>query len=132
MPGVRWENHPMHDPLSPAAAAAVASAGRRLLRAHQITHHQHSLLSVLLWGGLRRHGCATLEASLTRLQDRAAMTRETVTSGIRRLAELGLVAVTRRRVRIAWGGAVASRQATSRYQLDSVRARGGISLTVTV
>ena len=95
----------------------MANAGRRLLRAHEITHHQHSLLTVLLWGGLRRHGRATLEASLTRLQDRAAMTRETVTSGIRRLAELGLLAITKRRLRIAWGGSVASRQATSRYQL---------------
>ena len=107
----------MHDHLCPTAAAAIARAGRHHLRAGTLTHHQHSLLTVLLWGGLRRHGRATLEASLTRLQDRAAMTRETVTSGIRRLAELGLVAVTRRRVRIAWGGAVASRQATSRYQL---------------
>ena len=26
------------------------------LRAHQLTHRQHSVLTVLLWGGLRRHG----------------------------------------------------------------------------
>ena len=108
----------MVEALLVADAAAVASAARRLLRARQITHHQHSLLGVLLWGGgLRRHGRATLEASLTRLQDRAALARGTVVAGLHRLAELGLVAVTKRRVRIAWGGAVASRQATSRYSL---------------
>ncbi len=107
----------MHDHLCPSAASAIARAGRLHLRAGALTHHQHSLLQVLLWGGLRRHGRATLEASYTRLADRAAQARATLAAGLRRLVELGLVAVTKRRVRISWGGATASRQATSRYSL---------------
>ena len=107
----------MHDHLCPSAAAAIARAGRHHLRAGALTHHQHSLLQVLLWGGLRRQGRATLEASYTRLADRAAQARATLAAGLRRLVELGLVAITKRRVRITWGGVTASRQATSRYSL---------------
>lgn len=107
----------MHDHLCPSAAAAIARTGRHHLRAGTLTHHQHSLLQVLLWGGLRRHGRATLEASYTRLADRAAQARATLATGLRRLVELGLVAITKRRIRISWGGVTASRQATSRYSL---------------
>lgn len=90
----------MHDHLSPARAAAVASTGRLLLRGRKITHHQHSLLQVLLWGRPAPARPTSPGASFTRLEDRAAMAREIVASVIRRLAELGLVAITKRRVHV--------------------------------
>ena len=111
---------PAAQPISPAEAGKIASRARKLLRRGLLTHHQLALLDCLLWS-CRRPGAGVVVASLTALQRLAHMSRETVSNGVRRLAELGLLGIVKRRVRCAWiGGGTASRQATNAYVFRAV------------
>ena len=106
---------PAAPPISPAEAGKIASRARKLLRRGLLTHHQFALLDCLLWA-CRRPGAGAVVASYTALCRLAHMSRETVSNGVRRLAELGLLAIVKRRVRCAWiGGGTASRQASNCY-----------------
>jgi hypothetical protein len=58
-----------------------------------------------------------LTASLQVLARLAGQGRSTVAEGIKRLAELGLIQKIKRRVRVAWGGSVASRVVANAYRL---------------
>ncbi len=98
--------------MTPTQAAALARRLRKLLRAGEITHAQHSLADALLWT-CRAPGSAMLSVSYSRLQRLAHVSRDTVARGIARLVELGVVRKTRRRVRLGW----ASRQVTNLYEL---------------
>jgi len=102
--------------LSPAQAGAIATRGRLLLRRGAITAHQYALLDVMLWVA-RRPGSAMLIASLTVLARLSGQARSTVAIGLRRLEELGLIQRIRRRVRVAWGGSIASRVVANAYRL---------------
>jgi len=102
--------------LSPSQAGQLAARGRVLLRRRQITVHQAALLDAMLWGA-RRPGSAMLTASLQVLARLAGQGRSTVAEGIKRLAELGLIQKIKRRVRVAWGGSVASRVVANAYRL---------------
>lgn len=98
--------------LTPTQAAALAKRLRKLLRAGQLTHAQHSLADAILWA-CRAPGSAMLSVSYSRLQRLARVSRDTVARGIARLEALGVLRKTRRRVRIGW----ASRQVTNLYEL---------------
>lgn len=98
--------------MTPTQAAALAKRLRKLLRAGQLTHAQHSLADALLWA-CRPPGSAMLSVSYSRLQRLAHVSRDTVARGIARLEALGVLRKTRRRVRIGW----ASRQVTNLYEL---------------
>jgi len=101
--------------LTPAQASTIATRARKLLRRGALTHRQAVLLDTLLWS-VRRPGAGACSASLTALQRLAHISRETVAEGVRRLAQLGLLTIIKRRVRVRWIGAgTASRQATNAY-----------------
>ena len=102
--------------LSPAQAGVLAARVRLLRRRRLLTAHQAALADVLLWGG-RRPGSGLLVASLGCLARLAGQARSTATEGIRRLEELGLIQRIRRRVRVAWGGSVASRVVANAYRI---------------
>jgi hypothetical protein len=104
--------------LSPAQAGALATRARQLLRARTITPHEHALMDCLLWTA-RRPGNAMLIAPMTVLARLAGQGRRTVVRGLARLEELGLLVRVRRRVRVAWGGAVASRVVANGYVLKA-------------
>lgn len=110
--------------LSPSQAGLLAARGRVLLRQHQITTHQAALLDAMLWSA-RRPGSAMLTASLKVLARLAGQGRSTVAEGIKRLAELGLISKIRRRVRVAWGGSIASRQIANAYVLRAEDTESG-------
>ena len=69
-----------------------------------------------LWSA-RHPGSGMLTASLKVLARLAGQGRSTVAEGIKRLAELGLISKIKRRVRVIWGGSVASRQIANAYVL---------------
>lgn len=101
---------------TPKQAGAVMRRARKLLRAGEITHHQFALLDCLTWT-CRPTGSDRTAVSYTRLQQLAGMARETVRNALRRFEDLGLLRRIKRRVRVLWGGALASRQATNIYVL---------------
>jgi hypothetical protein len=103
--------------LSPAQAGQLATRGRQLLRRRVITPHQYALLDAVLWAA-RKPGSATLLASMTVLARLAGQGRRTVARGLARLEELGLLARIRRRVRVPWGGSIASRVVANGYVLQ--------------
>jgi hypothetical protein len=102
--------------MTPSNAGALVRRARKLLRAGKLTHSQYVLLDCLVWS-CRQPGSDRLSVSYTRLQQLAHQARDTVCRGLRRLGELGLLDRVRRRVRVVWGGGVASRQATNVYIL---------------
>lgn len=102
--------------LSASQAGALATRVRLLRRQRALTAHQAALLDVMLWSA-RRPGSGVLTASLQVLARLAGQGRSTVAEGIKRLAELGLIQKIRRRVRVAWGGSVASRVVANAYRL---------------
>lgn len=114
--------------LSPSQAGQLAARGRILLRRRQITAHQAALLDAMLWSA-RRPGSAILTASLKVLAKLAGQGRSTVAEGIKRLAELGLISKIRRRVRVVWGGSIASRQIANAYVLRAEDTESGNRIT---
>ena len=100
--------------LSPSQAGQLAARGRVLLRRRQMTVHQAAVLDAMLWTA-RRPGSGILTASLKVLARLAGQGRSTVACGIKRLAELGFIQKINRRVRVAWGGSVASRVVANAY-----------------
>jgi len=82
----------MHQRLSPTQAGAIARRARRLLRRGLITHRQLALLDCLLWS-CRRPDTGAIVVSYTALQRLARVARATVAAGLRRLEELGLIAI---------------------------------------
>lgn len=100
---------------TPDAAGELARRARKLLRRGLITHRDFVLLDCLLWS-CRKLGTAETAVSYTTLQRLVHMSRESVAGGLRRLGRLGLVQKIKRRFRVAWGGSVASRQATNLYR----------------
>ena len=101
--------------MSPSDAGELIRRARKCFRRGLLTHRQIWLLDTLLWC-CRRPGAGEAVASYTTLQRLARVSRETIAGGVRRLAQLGLLQIIKRRVRVAWGGRVASRQATSAYR----------------
>lgn len=105
--------------LSAAQAGDIARRGRKLLRRGLLTHRQAVLLDCLLWS-CRRPGQGVLAVSYSRLCGLCHMARETIAAGLRRLSELHLLTVVKRRVRISWiGSGHASRQAVNAYILHA-------------
>ena len=102
--------------LSAAQAGQLATRVRLLRRQRRLTAHQAALADVLLWSA-RKPGSGLLTASLGTLARLAGQGRRTAVRAIARLVELGLVRRIRRRVRVAWGGSVASRQIANTYIL---------------
>lgn len=102
--------------LSPAAAGQIAKRGRALLRAGEITHRELALLDCLLWS-CRTPGRALARVSYTKLEQLVRICRETVAKGLDRLEAVGLLRRQKVRLRVVWGGATASRQGVSVYQL---------------
>lgn len=108
---------PAAAPISANQAGAIARRGRKLLRRGEITHREAALLDCLLWS-CRKPGQGAVSVPITTLCRLARVCRETVVAGLRRLAELGVLRIVKRRFRVAWfGRAVASRQAVSAYVL---------------
>ncbi len=101
--------------LSAADAGELIRRGRKLLRKGLLTHREMVLLDCMLWSA-RKPGAAEAVVSYATLQRLAHISRETIAKGLRRLGQLGLVQTIKRRVRVIWGGRVASRQATSAYR----------------
>lgn len=104
--------------MSPAQAARTAAHGRRLLTARLITPHDFAVLDTLLWR-LRRPGRSDLAAPYAAIARLAGVCRDTAIAAVRRLIDLGLIAKTKRRVRVRWGrglALLASRQIANRYE----------------
>ena len=102
--------------LTPADAGAIAKRARKLLRKGRLSAKQYVLLDCLLWS-CRKNGAAAATVSYSALQKLAHMARDTIATGLRKLADMGLLQAIKRRVRVAWGGSTASRQGTSTYVL---------------
>ncbi len=102
--------------LTPTQAGILAARVRSLRSKRLLTAHQAALADVLLWSA-RRPGSGLLMASLSTLARLAGQARSTATEGIRRLEELGLIQRIRRRVRVAWGGSIASRVVANAYRI---------------
>ena len=100
---------------TPSDAGELTRRARKLLRRGLMTHRQFALLDAMLWC-CRKTGAGEAVASYTTLRRLAHVSRETIAGGLRRLAQLGLIQIIKRRARVAWGGRVASRQATSAYR----------------
>ena len=105
--------------LSGREAGSLATRVRLLRRQRLLTAHQAALADVMLWSA-RRPGSGLLTASLAVLARLAGQARSTATEGIRRLEELGIIQRIRRRVRVAWGGSVASRVIANGYRMVAV------------
>jgi hypothetical protein len=106
----------MSHTLSPAQAGQIATRARRLRHEGRLTQHEYGLVDAMLWQA-RKPGSAILTASLRVLALLCGQGRSTVAQGVRRLEELGLIQRIRRRVRVAWGGSIASRVIANGYRL---------------
>jgi hypothetical protein len=100
--------------MTPTQAGHLMKSARLAARAGNLTHAQFQLFDTMLWS-CRAPGSPWCSASYTRLAKLAHMARSMVSGAIRRFEELGLLKRIKRRVRVAWGGVVASRQATNGY-----------------
>ena len=105
----------MPNTLSAADAGDLIRRGRKLLRRGLLTHRELVLLDTLLWS-CRRPNSVDAVVSYTAIQNLAHLSRGVIARGLRRLGQLGLVQTIKRRLRVVWGGGVASRQATSAYR----------------
>jgi hypothetical protein len=103
--------------MTPAQAGALMRRGRKLLRAGRLTPHQFTLLDCLVWS-CRSPGSSRLTVSFTRMAKLAGQARATAIGGIATLERLGVLSRIKRRVRVVWGGGIASRQATNIYVLN--------------
>jgi hypothetical protein len=108
--------------MTPYQAGAIAARIRLLRRQRVLTAHQAALADVMLWSA-RKPGSAVLTASLATLARLAGQARSTTTAAVRRLEELGLIQRIKRRVRVAWGGSIASRVVANGYRLTETDAR---------
>jgi hypothetical protein len=112
---------PTAQPYAPPGTLSAADAGelirraRKMLRRGLLTHRELVLVDTLIWS-CRKPGRSEAIVSYTTLQRLAHVSRETIARGLRRLGQLGLMQTIKRRVRVAWGGRIASRQATSAYR----------------
>jgi hypothetical protein len=102
--------------LTSAQAISIAKRARKLLRAGRITHRQFVILDCLLWS-CRNPVTGAIVVSYTALQKLCHVSRETIAGALRVLGELGVLTKIKLRVRVLWGGSVASRQATNAYIL---------------
>jgi hypothetical protein len=102
--------------LSPADAGSISKCLGQLLTAGTISHREYAIGQCLLWR-VRKSGQAIATASYTLLGRLAHVSRKIVAATLRKLHSLGLIEIQKARVRVCWGGSVASRQATSSYRL---------------
>lgn len=102
--------------MTPKMAGSVASRARKLLRCGKITRSSFVILDCILWS-CRPPGSDRTAVSYSRLQKLACASRETVSKAISSLERYGLLRKIKRRVRVAWGTTVVSRQATNLYVL---------------
>jgi len=100
--------------MTPKTAGEVMRRARILLRAGELTPHQFCLLDCLMWR-CRPPGSDRCTVSLRRIADLTRRAKDTVVAAMARFEALGIVRKVKRRVLVAWGGAVASRQATNTY-----------------
>jgi hypothetical protein len=110
--------------LSADDAGDLIRKARKFLRKGLLTHRELALFDCMLWS-TRKPGTDTAVASYTTLQRLAHISRETIAKGLRRLGQLGLMEKIKRRVRVVWGGRVASRQATSAYRFRPIATEFG-------
>ena len=103
--------------LSPKDAGAAMRRARAALAAGEISCHAIVVLDCLLWNAGRRHGCPSVRASLRWLARLTDSCRDTILKGIEELVRIGVLAKIRHRVLVAWGGSIASRQATNEYTI---------------
>ncbi len=102
--------------MTPTLAGGLMRRARKLLRAGRLTHRQFLMLDCMVWS-CRAPNSERLAVSYSRLCALARVSRSTVAAGIAALLDLGLLAKIKRRVRVIWGGGMASRQATNVYVL---------------
>lgn len=110
--------------MTPALSGALMKRARKLVRAGRLTAKQFVILDTLVWS-CRAPGSDRLSVSYQRIMALAHASRDTVTGGISALERLGLLSRIRRRVRVLWGGGIASRQATNVYVLRPPRTESG-------
>ena len=115
--------------LSAADAGELIRRGRKMLRRGLLSHRHLVLLDCLLWSA-RKPGAGEAVASYSTLQRLAHLSRETIARGLRRLGQLGLMQTIKRRVRVPWGGRLASRQTTSAYRFRSSATEFGAATVI--
>jgi hypothetical protein len=116
--------------LTSSQAISIAKRGRKLLRAGRITHRQFVILDCLLWA-CRNPVTGAIMVSYTALCRLCHVSRETIAGALRVLGELGVLTKIKLRVRVLWGGSVASRQATNAYILHQRTEFGGATVIQT-
>lgn len=102
--------------MTPSQAGALMRRARKLLRAGHLTAKQFVLFDTLIWS-CRAPASDRLSVSFTRMAKLARQARATALYGIAVFERLGLLSRIKRRVRVLWGGSIASRQATNIYVL---------------
>jgi hypothetical protein len=102
--------------MTPSQAGALMRRARKLLRAGHLTAKQFVLFDTLIWS-CRSPMADRLSVSFTRMAKLARQARATAICGIAVFERLGLLSRVKRRVRVLWGGSIASRQATNVYIL---------------
>src|ERR1700710_3322721 len=106
--------HTQPGALSAADAGELIRRARKLLRRGLLTHRELVLFDTFIWSA-RKPGSDHAIVSYTELQRLARVSRETIAKGIKRFGQLRLMQTVKRRLRVSWGGRVASRQNTSLY-----------------
>jgi hypothetical protein len=102
--------------MTPALSGALMRRARKLVRSGRLTAKQFVVLDALVWS-CRAPGADRLSVSYRRMMALAHAARSTVADAITALERLGLLSRIKRRVRVPWGGGIASRQATNVYVL---------------
>lgn len=102
--------------MTPSQAGALMRRARKLLRAGRLTAKQFVLFDAIVWS-CRAPMADRLSVSFTRMAKLARQARATAICGVSVFERLGLLSRQKRRVRVLWGGSIASRQATNIYVL---------------
>jgi hypothetical protein len=108
--------------MTPDAARRMAAHGRRLLTARILSPTEYACLDAMLWR-LRRPGRADLTADYRSIARLCGIAVSTAVLAVRKLVDIGLIAKTRRRVRVVWGrggACVASRVIANAYRFATI------------
>lgn len=102
--------------MTPQAAARIQKHARRLLTARILSPAEFAVCDALLWRcrAPGRSDLAVAYASIARL---CGIAVSTTVGAVAKLVAIGIIAKTKRRVRVQWGrGLYASRQIANAYQ----------------
>lgn len=102
--------------MTPNAAARLTKHARRLLTNRILTPTDYAIADCLLWR-VRPPGRADMAVTYSVLARLCGIPRGAAMRAVAKLVSLGLIAKTKRRVRVAWGrGLTASRQIANAYR----------------